>query len=464
IVVEGASRGTVTDFDGNYTLDVEPDAVLVYSYIGFETITEQVAGRTQIDIVLQEDTSQLDEVIVMGYSSKSKAELSSAIVTLSAEKLNDVTTSDIGTMLQGKAAGVMVSSASGQPGESSQIRIRGTGSITAQSRPLYVVDGISGGSFNPNDVETITILKDAGATAIYGSAGAGGVIVVTTKSGKVNQPTTVNFRTTYGQKSALHGNYEMMNSAEIYDTHKAMYSPALFAIERPEELRDRNFNWLDAAFSTGELQNHYLSFSGSTDRMRYFASVDYYQEDGTLINTNYERINARLNMTSQLTDNIDMDVRINFSDSDSRGASSYMTSEDGYKSMPWDNPYDSDGNIVKINSTTRPDNGKPWYSQDRRNFLHSELYNYSKWGGKSLTADVQFKWDIFNWLSFTTSNRFSNSNSKSVTFVDPRTYHPSYSNGYMSETLSLSSSWSTSNRLKFKKNFGDHSFDGLLGY
>lgn len=144
IVVEGASRGTVTDFDGNYTLDVEPDAVLVYSYIGFETITEQVAGRTQIDIVLQEDTSQLDEVIVMGYSSKSKAELSSAIVTLSAEKLNDVTTSDIGTMLQGKAAGVMVSSASGQPGESSQIRIRGTGSITAQSRPLYVVDGISG--------------------------------------------------------------------------------------------------------------------------------------------------------------------------------------------------------------------------------------------------------------------------------------------------------------------------------
>src|SRR5690606_35919070 len=313
IVVEGASRGTVTDFDGNYTLDVEPDAVLVYSYIGFETITEQVAGRTQIDIVLQEDTSQLDEVIVMGYSSKSKAELSSAIVTLSAEKLNDVTTSDIGTMLQGKAAGVMVSSASGQPGASSEIRIRGTGSITAQSSPLYVVDGISGGSFNPNDVETITILKDASATAIYGSAGAGGVIIVTTKSGKRNQRTTVNFRTSSGMKESLNGNFQMMDGAELYDAHQAMYSPALFAIQRPEELRDRNFQWLDAAFKTGTLQNHYLSFSGATDKSRYFASVDYYQEDGTLINTNYERVSARLNLNNQLTDNIDMDIRINFS-------------------------------------------------------------------------------------------------------------------------------------------------------
>lgn len=464
IVVEGTSNGTVTDFDGNYSLNVGQDAVLVFSYIGFETKREPLAGRQRVDISLQPDTSELDEVIVMGYSSKTKAELSSSVVTLSSDKLTDVTTPDIGTMLQGKAAGVMVSSGSGQPGASSEIRIRGTGSITAQSSPLYVVDGISGGSFNPNDVETITILKDASATAIYGSAGAGGVIIVTTKSGKRNQRTTVNFRTSSGVKESLQGNFEMMTGAELYDTHQAMYSPALFAIQRPEELRDRNFQWLDAAFKTGTLQNHYLSFSGATEKSRYFASVDYYQEDGTLINTDYERISARLNLNNQLTDNIDMDIRINFSNSDSRGASSYMTSEDGYKSMPWDNPYDEDGNVLKINSAIRPDNGKPWYSQDRRNFLHSELYNYSKWGGASLTADVQFNWRILDWLTFTTSNRFSNSHSKSVTYVDPRTYHPSYSNGYLSESIGLSNSWSTSNLLKANKNFGDHSLDGLLGY
>lgn len=464
IIVEGTSNGTVTDFDGNYSLNVEPDAILIFSYVGFETKRESVAGRQQVNVNLNPDLGKLDEVIVMGYSSKAKSEISSSVITLSADKINDVTTSDIGTMLQGKAAGVMVSSASGQPGASSEIRIRGTGSITAQSSPLYVVDGISGGSFNPNDVETITILKDAGATAVYGSAGAGGVIVVTTKSAKKNQPTTVNFKTTSGIKEALQGNLEMMSGAEIYDTHKAMYSPALFAIQRPEELRDRNFNWLGEAFHPGTVQNHYLSFSGSSDKSRYFASVDYYQEDGTLINTDFERISARLNLTNQLTDKIDMNIRLNFTNSDTRGASSYMTSEDGYKSMPWDNPYDENGNIIKINSSNRPDNSKPWYSQDKRNFLHSELYNYSKWGGASLTADVQFNWKILDWLTFTTSNRFSNGSSKNVTFVDPRTYHPSYSNGYLSETIGLSNSWSTSNVLKANQKFGDHSLDGLLGY
>lgn len=464
IIVEGTSNGTVTDFDGNYSLNVEPDAILIYSYVGFETKRESVSGRQEVNINLSPDLGKLDEVIVMGYSSKAKSEISSSVVTLSADKINDVTTSDIGTMLQGKAAGVMVSSASGQPGASSEIRIRGTGSITAQSSPLYVVDGISGGSFNPNDVETITILKDAGATAVYGSAGAGGVIVVTTKSAKKNQPTTINFKTTTGIKEALQGNLEMMSGAELYDTHKAMYSPALFAIQRPEELRDRNFNWLGEAFHPGTVQNHYLSFSGASDKSRYFASVDYYQEDGTLINTNFERVSARLNLTNQLTDKIDMNIRLNFTDSDSRGASSYMTSEDGYKSMPWDNPYDENGNIIKINSSNRPDNSKPWYSQDKRNFLHSELYNYSKWGGASLTADVQFNWNILDWLTFTTSNRFSNGSSKNVTFVDPRTYHPSYSNGYLSETIGLSKSWSTSNVLKANQKFGDHSLDGLLGY
>lgn len=464
IIVEGTSNGTVTDFDGNYSLNVEPDAILIFSYVGFETKRESVAGRQQVNVNLNPDLGKLDEVIVMGYSSKAKSEISSSVITLSADKINDVTTSDIGTMLQGKAAGVMVSSASGQPGASSEIRIRGTGSITAQSSPLYVVDGISGGSFNPNDVETITILKDAGATAVYGSAGAGGVIVVTTKSAKKNQPTTVNFKTTSGIKEALQGNLEMMSGAEIYDTHKAMYSPALFAIQRPEELRDRNFNWLGEAFHPGTVQNHYLSFSGSSDKSRYFASVDYYQEDGTLINTDFERISARLNLTNQLTDKIDMNIRLNFTNSDTRGASSYITSEDGYKSMPWDNPYDENGNIIKINSSNRPDNSKPWYSQDKRNFLHSELYNYSKWGGASLTADVQFNWKILDWLTFTTSNRFSNGSSKNVTFVDPRTYHPSYSNGYLSETIGLSNSWSTSNALKANQKFGDHSLDGLLGY
>lgn len=464
IIVEGTTRGTVSDVNGAYALEVDANALLVFSFIGFDNVRELVNGRSQINVIMTPEVSQISEIIVMGYSSQSKAELSSAVVTLDGEKIRGVTTSDIGTMLQGKAAGVLVSSSTGQPGASSQIRIRGTGSITAQASPLYVVDGIPHGSFNPNDVESITILKDAGATALFGSAAAGGVIVVTTKHAKRNQPTSVNFRSTYGQKEALQGNFEMMTGEELYDTHKAMFSPALFNMQRPAELRERNFNWLDAAFSTGNLQNHYLSFSGASEKTRYFASVDYYQEDGTLINTNYDRLSARLNLNTQLNNSVEMNVRVNYSNSGNQGASSYMTSEDGYKNTPWDSPYDADGNIVKIDSDTRPDNGKRWYSQDRRNFLHSELYNYSKWGGSSLMNDVQFNWTITDWLIFTTSNRFSQSVSKSQTFVDPRTYHPSYSNGYKSELISQSQSWNTSNLLKVKQSLNSHSFDGLVGY
>ena len=464
IVVEGTARGTVTDVNGIYSIESESDATLVFSFIGFDNVRVPVNGRGQINLSMEPEVSLLDEIVVMGYSTQSKSELSSAVVTLDGEKIRGVTTSDIGTMLQGKAAGVQVSSASGQPGSSSQIRIRGTGSITAQADPLYVVDGIPYGSFNPNDVESITILKDAGATALFGSAAAGGVIVVTTKHAKRNQPTTLNLRSTYGQKEALQGNFEMMNGQELYDTHKEMFSPALFNLQRPAELRDRNFNWLDAAFNTGNLQNHYLSLSGASEKTRYFASVDYYQEDGTLINTGYERLSARLNLNTQLNNSIEMNIRVNYSNTDNQGASSYMTSEDGYKNTPWDNPYDVDGNIVKIDGDVRPDDGKRWYSQDRRNFLHSEIYNYSKWGGSSIMNDVQFNWTIAEWLIFTTSNRFSQSVSKSLNFVDPRTYHPSYANGYKSELVSQSQSWNTSNLLKFNEAFGGHSFDGLLGY
>ena len=147
-----------------------------------------VGGQGTINVTLNPDTYMM-EVIVMGYSSQKKAELSSSVVTLSADQLTDVSSSDVGNLLQGKVAGVVVFNSTGQPGADAEIRIRGTGSITADADPLYVVDGVPYGTFNPNDVETITVLKDAGATALYGSAAAGGVIVVTTKSASRNQPT-----------------------------------------------------------------------------------------------------------------------------------------------------------------------------------------------------------------------------------------------------------------------------------
>ncbi len=464
VSVRGTTQGTITDLNGDYSIEVSRNAVLVFSYIGFEPMEEAIRGRSVINVALATQVTLFEDVIVMGYSSQKKAELSSAVVTLKADQLIDVTTSDIGNMLQGKVSGVMISNASGQPGAEAEIRIRGAGSITAQGAPLFVVDGIPGGSFNPNDVETITVMKDAGATALYGSAAAGGVIVVTTKQAARNQPTRVNFKATYGQKEALHGNYKMMNGAELYDTHQKIFSPTLFEMQRPAELRDRSFDWLNAAFDTGYLQNYYASVSASTEKMSYFASVDYYQEDGTLINTGYDKVSSRLNLNTKLTHNLDMNIRLNYSHSNNRQASSYMTSEGPYSNMPWDSPYDANGQIVKIDGDRRPDDGKPWYTQDKRNFLHNEQYNYAKSKSNELNADVQLTWNLLSWLSLSSSNRFSRGGYKYSKYVDPRTYDPTFPNGHLIENIGLYSSWTTSNLLKANHSFGYHSISGLAGW
>ncbi|MCR5050988.1 MAG: carboxypeptidase-like regulatory domain-containing protein, partial [Paludibacteraceae bacterium] len=222
ILVKGSTTGTVTDFDGNFELSAPNGAVLQFSYLGYKT--QELAASASMKVSLESDAQQLQEVVSLGYSAVKKAELSSAVVTVSADALTDVTTSDVGNMLQGKIAGVQVTNAGGQPGDAAQIRIRGTGSINASADPVYVVDGVMGAPFNPNDVESISVLKDAGSTGIYGAAAAGGVIVVTTKSGKKGGKTSVDIKATAGAKQALFGNFRMMQSEELYNFHKSMFS------------------------------------------------------------------------------------------------------------------------------------------------------------------------------------------------------------------------------------------------
>jgi len=463
VVVKGTTKGTVTDIDGNYTIDVQPNDILVFTYVGFVPQEQNVNGRNTINVALQTDTYLMEEVIVMGYSSQKKAELSSSVVTLSSEQLTDVSTSDVGNMLQGKVAGVVVYNSTGQPGSNAEIRIRGTGSITAEADPLYVVDGVPYGTFNPNDIETITVLKDAGATALYGSAAAGGVIVVTTKSASRNQPTKVSFKAKFGQKSPLFGNYKMMDSKELFLMHKEMISPSLFKQLRPFYLLGLDYNWQDAFFSPGWQQNYYASFSGSNDKLGYFGSLDYFNEDGTLINTNFDRISARLNLNAKLYSNLDMNVRLAYTNSRDQSPSSWTTLNDAYTKMPWDYPYDQNGEIVKITSAVRPDNGKTWYSQDKWNALHNEEYNYSKSKSFGIMADVQFNWTILPWLVFTTTNRFSQNSSKYAQFIDPRTYSPEFAKGYLLNDHGLSNSFGTTNILKASLEKGSHSINGLAG-
>ena len=221
VLVKGTMIGTSTDFDGNFSLDVPQGAILVVSYIGYNNL--EVPASANMNIRLIEDSQAIEEVVVVGYSVQKKESLTGALQQLKGDKLTDITTPSVENMLNGKIPGVYVAPGSGQPGAQGAVVIRGKASINGSSAPLWVVDGViigsSAGALNPSDIETMTILKDAASTAIYGSEGANGVILVTTKKAKAGQ-TAVNVSAKMGISNLNTGNLKMMNGAELYDYYK----------------------------------------------------------------------------------------------------------------------------------------------------------------------------------------------------------------------------------------------------
>lgn len=468
IVVKGTSAGTITDFDGNYEIEVDNGATLVFSFMGYKS--QEHKAVPHLSVTLQSDAIMMQEVVSLGYSSVKKAELSSAVVTVSADQLTDVTTSDVGNMLQGKVAGVQVTNAGGQPGEAAQIRVRGTGSITASSDPVYVVDGVMGASFNPQDVETISVLKDAGATGIYGAAAAGGVIVVTTKQGKKNDKLSVDIKATAGAKQALYSNYKMMNSAELYNFHKSLYSKTVFNSQYPKSLLQQDYNWQDEFFRTGVVQDYYVSVKGGSEKVGYYAGLSYYGEEGTLKCTGMQKVSGQFSMNADLTKWLDMSVRASFSKSSVDYAPSWTMLDDAFNKMPWDNPYelDADGNstgkYLYVNGDTRSDNGGKWWSQSKWNALNTTQYNYAKSNNFDFNGTLVFNVHFTDWLHFTTTNTFSTGYYKSTEYRDPRAFDSEYANGYLYNSIGLSKSFGTINILKANGQWGQHSLSGMLGY
>ena len=468
VVVKGTTNGTVTDFDGAYSIDVPDNATLQFSYVGFKTVEKK--AQPVLDLTLEQDAFEMQEVVSLGYSAVKKAELSTAAVTVNAEALTDVTTPDVGNMLQGKIAGVQVANASGQPGEAAQIRIRGTGSITASSDPVYVVDGVMGGTFNPNDVESITVLKDAGSTGIYGAAAAGGVIVVTTKQGKKNDKLNVDFRATAGAKMANMQNYRMMRSEELYNYHKTLYSKTMFKKLRPAELLDQDHNWQNEFFGTGVVQDYYVSVSGGSNKVGYYVGLDYYDEKGTMKGTGMQKFSGRVNLNAELAKWIDIQTRLAIEKSTVNYDASWTMLDDAFYKMPWDNPYayDAEGNqtneYVYIGSDTRSDNGGTWFSNGKYNSLHSSMYNYNKSNNFTFDGDLQINLHFTDWLHFSSTNKFDVGYWKSTRYVDPRTYDSEWANGYLEENIGISKSFGTTNILKAFGNWDKHSLSGMLGY
>ena len=351
---------------------------------------------------------------------------------------------------------------SGMPGEGATIRIRGTGSITAGSGPLYVVDGIAGGTFNPNDVETITILKDASATALYGASASGGVIVVTTKSAKDRTRTEVNFKATAGVKQALSGRYRPMDSQELYETQRMMMGKSVFEKQRPESLLELDYNWYDNIFKKALVQDYYASFSGVSGRVNYFASIDHYDEQGSLIGTGYDRNSARVNLSTPLGNRATVNMRLGYNRSHSTSYTDWKDVATAYNGMPWDNPFDADGNPYAIGMPEAE--GVVWYGKEQYNPFHSLIYNSSNSWGEDIVADVQLIWNITDWLTFTSNNRFGSSDWTSKTYLDARTNTSVKNKGSISQSYGGGWSAGLTELLKFHKNFSDHALSAIVGY
>ena len=467
ITVKGTTVGTITNADGSFSISVRnKEDILVFSFVGYSTQEIKVGNKTIFEIRMEPQVNALEAVVVMGYSNKKRNEITSAVTTVSSDKLMDVTSSDIGTMLQGKVSGIQVINGSGSPGSTPDIRIRGSSSFSAPNQgPLYVVDGIIGGNFDPNDVETITVMKDAGATALYGSQANGGVIVVTTKKAKPGK-TQFNVKVVTGVRIADQGHVTMMDSKTLYNYHREYFrDPVLFEIDdrkfneaRPASLLNVNTNWLKETFKPALLQNYFLSASGQLDKMSYYIGASYYDEEGTFINTGFKKINFRANSTYKFSDRVSLTNNINLSGSKTLGAD-YMNIYYSYTSMPWDNPYDAKGNARSFK------NADGIWSKDKINPIqaanNSELSNT----GFSLDYDLDLNIRFTDWLSFSSTNRLSASS-----FMDKQYYSATADNlsyfgsGFVSSRNDHSYGGITTDLLNFRFVKGVHSINGLAGF
>ena len=466
VFVKGTTVGGTTDLDGNYTISVKsPDDRIVFRLVGYSNQEIKIGNHTKLDVALTADIVNLDELVVMGYSEKKRTEISSAVAVLTMDKMKDVTSGNIANMLQGKVSGVQVVSGSGAPGSEAEIRIRGVASLSAPKGPLVVVDGIIGGNYDPNDVETITILKDAGATGMYGSQANGGVIVVTTKKGKSDK-TQFDFKSSVGFRMADQGHLSMLSGSQLYDAQKEIYRDygsgkidiLKFYNERPLELDSRNFNWINEMFKPALVQNYYLSARGRSDKFGYYLGASVFGEGGTFKNTGFQKANLRANTSYKFSNSVSVENNINISVN--KGSSfDYMDMYYSYLSMPWDTPYDENGKIRYVDGTSTN-----WWSRDKINPLHTVNNSDHTFKGMDMNYDFVFNARFTNWLSFISSNRASLSSSKSHNFVSKLAAGTYHNKGYISEGNEMGFGGVTTNLFKFNYDTRNHSFSGLAGF
>ena len=330
------TNGVITDLDGKYSITVDENAVLDISYIGYETVNENVAGRSVINVGMHVQTEYMEEVVVVGYATMKKRDVTGAISKVSSKDLNALPVATGEQALQGRVAGMQVSTATGAPGSDVSVRIRGVGSIYSDNSPLYIIDGIPSSdgmnNISPNDIESISVLKDASSAAIYGSRATNGVILITTKQGKSGDA-RISYNGTVNLQMAANL-VDMVNTAEYVELYNEATANdnAVSSIQRQYITDDilanlDDVDYVREIFRPALMHTHELSVSGGSDKVRYLVSGSYYNQDGIIMNSGYDRGTLRANVSADAKKWLQIGMNVNGSVSNTQSVSS---SGDGY--------------------------------------------------------------------------------------------------------------------------------------
>ena len=491
IIIKGTSKGTETDFNGKYSINVKQNDILVFSFLGLKTVERSIGLPSQINVVMTEDTSVLDEVVVVAYGTSSVREKTGSISTMKSKVIEDLPVVSIQSTLQGNVSGVLVGASSGQPGAFPSVRIRGSGSLNASNNPLYVIDGIpvtSGdlsdftsstgdvlSTMNPADIESVTVLKDAASASLYGSRAANGVILITTKKGKQGK-TTYSFKTTtgfsdiampnVGRRSVSGDTYRELSRESLYNLffyvqNRDEAASNALADQFLESLFPKPVNgytdWNDILFRTGDIQTYDLSARGGGEKTKFFASMSYTDQDAVIYESGFKRYSFRTNIEHTSSDKLKFGINnfLGFTkqtrvpDQGGFFANPYY----GWISLysPLDPVRNASGDLLPNVRGSFPN---PLYERSRTSTTTETL---------RLTLSPWIQYKITPELIFKTSNSFD-----FISNDDDRYWSPSSNDGRPTgsryKSRNFYTTLTTSNTLNYIKTFKDiHNFDVLLG-
>ena len=481
ILVKGTSDGVVADAFGNYSINVPANATLGFTTIGFKDQEINVNGRTVINVALESDTEMLEDVIVVAYGTVRREANTGSVTSLKGDALAEAPVTSVDKMLAGKMAGVKITSGSGQPGSTSTIRVRGTSSLNAGNEPLWVIDGIpvmaqdfrqlsnagvGGGSsstfLNPNDIESITVLKDAAAASVYGSRAANGVILVTTKSGKSGKA-KFTARAKYGVQDLINdNNLRPLTGAELLEYRRVAAINAGYNPDDPTSdyyypqslLADGTTNWYKELTKQGSIQEYEVNATGGNDKSSYYSSLSYHKNDGVFYGIDYQRFTARVNADAALTKKLKTGARISvsYADSNSGQMGDLYYSNPQYSMwtiLPWTPMYNPDGSYntdISENSGTNP-----------RADASLNIYNDKEY---RLQGNMYLEWKPIQSLSLKTTNGVEYLGEYSRQYWDPKVHKgTSAAFNYWSYDIR----YTTSNTVTFNDMFGNHSVRVLAG-